>query len=76
MFRSTTLANNFFGILTASQPNPVCVQFVRWRRKPRWLPVAKSKLFRIPERPRIPEDEANELRRLNNNYNTLVRSVR
>lgn len=48
--------------------NPVCVQCVRWRRKPRWLPVAKSKLYRVPERKRGPEEEYTELLRLHNTY--------
>lgn len=52
------------------------VQSVRWRRKPRWLPVAKSKKFRVPERKKQPEDERLELLRLNNNYKTQMRSVR
>jgi small subunit ribosomal protein S26 len=49
---------------------------VRWKRKPRWLPVAKSKMFRIPERPKIPENERIELKRLNDRYNTHMRAVR
>lgn len=52
------------------------VQSVRWRRKPRWLPVAKSKKFRVPERKKQPEDERLELLRVNNNYKTQMRSVR
>lgn len=48
--------------------NPACVQCVRWRRKPRWIPTAKSKMFRVPERkPEDPEERA-ELMRLHNNY--------
>lgn len=44
------------------------VQAIRWRRKPRWYPVAKSKMFRVPERK--PQDlaEKAELQRLYNNY--------
>jgi hypothetical protein len=48
--------------------NPLVVTSVRWRRKPRWLPVAKSKMFRVPERKIIPEDEKLEFKRLFNNY--------
>lgn len=48
--------------------NSVCVTSVRWRRKPRWLPVAKSKMFRVPERKRQDQDEKVELMRLNNIY--------
>lgn len=46
----------------------VGLEFVRWRRKPRWLPVAKSKLFRIPEKKPQTEDEKLELLRLHNHY--------
>lgn len=52
------------------------VQSVRWRRKPRWIPIAKSKKFRVPERKKQPDDERLELLRLNNNYKTQMRSVR
>ena len=48
--------------------NPACVQCVRWRRKPRWLPVAKTRLFRVPERKQEDPDERAELFRLHNNY--------
>ncbi|XP_015523757.2 probable 28S ribosomal protein S26, mitochondrial [Neodiprion lecontei] len=80
MLRNTLLAgssaaNGSFGILSGL-PNTVCVQCVRWKRKPLWLGTAKSKLFRIPERPKIPKDETIELLRLHNNYRTLVRSIR
>lgn len=47
---------------------PACVQSVRWHRKPRWVPIAKSKMFRVPERkPEDPEERA-ELMRLHHNY--------
>jgi small subunit ribosomal protein S26 len=58
------------------QINRVCIQCVRWKRKPRWLPVAKSKLFRIPERPKIDKNEDIELRRLHNRYRTHMHAVR
>jgi hypothetical protein len=48
--------------------NPVCVQCVRFRRKPRFLPVAKSKIFRIPQHPQQDPEEKMELLRLHNNY--------
>ncbi|XP_026463513.1 probable 28S ribosomal protein S26, mitochondrial [Ctenocephalides felis] len=51
-------------------------QCVRWRRKPRWLPVAKSKMFKVPERPNVPLEEKLELQRLHNNYHTQVRAIR
>lgn len=44
------------------------LEFVRWRRKPRWLPTAKSKLFRVPERKQQSPEEKAELLRLHNNY--------
>lgn len=52
------------------------LEFVRWRRKPRWLPVAKSKMFRVPERKKQSEEERTELMRLHNQYKTQLRSVR
>lgn len=51
------------------------IQCVRWKRKPIWLPTAKSKLFKVPHRPVIPIEEYNELKRLHNNYKTLMKSV-
>lgn len=66
------LSKSAFDSLTANgfniSNNPACVQSVRWRRKPRWLPMAKSKLFKIPPRPVMPEEEKHEWLRLNNNY--------
>lgn len=50
-------------------------QAVRWR-KPRWVPVAPSKKFKIPPRKITPPEEVHELRRLNNNYNTQMRALR
>lgn len=43
------------------------IQSVRWR-KPRWLPMAQSKVFKVPERKKVPEAEAEELMRLDKNY--------
>lgn len=51
-------------------------QSVRFRRKPRWIPTAKSKLFKVPPRPNTPPEELEELKRLNNNYRTLMKSIR
>ncbi|XP_065163032.1 small ribosomal subunit protein mS26 [Atheta coriaria] len=51
------------------------LQSVRWR-KPRWVPIAKSKIFRIPERPVVPEIETEEMKRLNNHYRTQIKSIR
>lgn len=59
-----SLASNGYNICL----NPVGVQSVRWRRKPRWIPKAPSKLFRVPIRTILPEEEKHEWLRLNNNY--------
>ncbi|XP_071448960.1 small ribosomal subunit protein mS26 [Hetaerina americana] len=72
------------GVLTAyqsvyygdTQSIRAFLQFVRWNRKPIWAPIAKSKLFRIPERKRLPEDEDREIRRLFNIYRTQMKSIR
>lgn len=50
-------------------------QTVRWR-KPRWIPQAKSKIFKVPPKTVIPEDEKIELMRLTNNYKTQIKSIR
>jgi hypothetical protein len=63
-------------VLNDLKINPVYLQSVRWKRKPRWLPVAKSKQFRIPERPKFDESESAELRRLYDRYRTHLRAVR
>ncbi|OAD56544.1 putative 28S ribosomal protein S26, mitochondrial [Eufriesea mexicana] len=55
--------------------NGPCIQCVRWKRKPIWLPTAKSKMFRVPERKVIPTEEELELKRLHNNYRTLMKSL-
>lgn len=59
-----SLAKSVYNVSNSS----VCVQCVRWRRKPRWMPVAKSRVFKVPERTKVPEDERVELLRLHNNY--------
>lgn len=51
------------------------VQCVRWKRKPIWLPTAKSKLYRIPKAPVIPKEEAEELKRIHNYYRTHMTSL-
>lgn len=48
--------------------NVIGVQSVRWHRKPRWIPMARTKLFKIPELKKMPEEENAEWIRLNNNY--------
>ncbi|XP_014205448.1 probable 28S ribosomal protein S26, mitochondrial [Copidosoma floridanum] len=60
---------------TCSFINSVFTQSLRWKRKPIWLPTAKTKVFRVPKRPKIPEDEFKEIQRLYNNYRTYLRST-
>ncbi|KAI5645872.1 mitochondrial ribosome subunit s26 domain-containing protein [Phthorimaea operculella] len=55
---------------------PVLVQSAKAHRKPRWIPVAKSKIYRIPKRPEVSEEERLELLRINNNYKTQMRAIR
>ncbi|XP_058822903.1 small ribosomal subunit protein mS26 [Topomyia yanbarensis] len=73
------------GILTtryllqpAKTTSNVLLQYtaVRYRRKPRWLGTAKSKLFRVPERKQQPEEEVAELKRLHYNYHSQMKAVR
>ncbi|XP_053976849.1 probable 28S ribosomal protein S26, mitochondrial [Hylaeus volcanicus] len=52
------------------------IQCVRWKRKPMWLPIAKTKLFRIPVKPVIPTEEVEELKHVNYHYKTYMRSLR
>lgn len=63
-------------VLEGPVPSATFLQLVRWRRKPRWLPVAKSKLFRVPERKVEDPMERAELMRLHANYKTQLRAVR
>lgn len=48
--------------------NLIGAQSVRWRRKPRWIPTAPSKIFRVPERTVLSPLFDKEWLRLNNNY--------
>ncbi|XP_046818827.1 probable 28S ribosomal protein S26, mitochondrial [Vespa crabro] len=57
------------------EPNIIYTQCIRWKRKPIWLPTAKSKVFRVPPRPKILIEEYIELKRLNNNYRTVMKSL-
>lgn len=61
--------------LRITDSNTVSYECVRWHRKPRWVPIAKSKLFKIPDRKRLPPDEREEFRRLHNNYRAHMRSI-
>ncbi|CAG9568374.1 unnamed protein product [Danaus chrysippus] len=56
--------------------SPLISQIAEAHRKPRWEPVAKSKIYRIPKRPEISEEERLELLRINNNYKTQMRAIR
>uniref|UniRef100_A0A182MQC8 Small ribosomal subunit protein mS26 n=1 Tax=Anopheles culicifacies TaxID=139723 RepID=A0A182MQC8_9DIPT len=71
------LAAIFSGVFTKSKAVAL-LQYttVRFRRKPRWLGTAKSKLFRVPERKKQIEEEIEELKRLHNNYRTQMKAVR
>lgn len=55
---------------------PILMQHAEAHRKPRWLPVAKSKIYRIPKRPVVSLEERLELIRINNNYKTQMRAIR
>lgn len=63
-------ANEFVGITS------VYCQTIRWKRKPMWLGTAKSKIFRVPPRIRLPDEEAIEIKRLCNNYRTYRKSIK
>lgn len=56
--------------------NPFNLQSIRWRRKPRWLAVAPSKLYKVPVKPKLPPEEVLEIRTLTNHYNTEMKSLR
>ncbi|GBM23566.1 hypothetical protein AVEN_196642-1 [Araneus ventricosus] len=53
---------------------------LRWKkipiRKPRWLPMAPSKLFRIPEHPYVPPDEKQLIEDLLEEYYRKIESLR
>lgn len=51
-------------------------QLSRWYRKPRWVPIAKGKVFRIPARTTAPIEEYEELKRLYNQYRTQMKAIR
>lgn len=65
-----------FRIFQSIPENLQNYQTVRWRRKPLWMPTAKSKVFRVPERIVLPVEERDELIRLFNNYRTSIKSIR
>ncbi|XP_050424210.1 probable 28S ribosomal protein S26, mitochondrial [Adelges cooleyi] len=51
-------------------------QPVRYTRKPRWLPIAPSKIFRVPKRPQVSIEERNELFNLFTMYRTCMKSIK
>ncbi|CAH0557902.1 unnamed protein product [Brassicogethes aeneus] len=76
MFRLTNNLKNLTLSIEELSANYTNLQTVRWQRKPRWLPVAKSKVFRIPKKPETPQEDNLELQRLFNNYRTQIKSLR
>ncbi|XP_076630175.1 mitochondrial ribosomal protein S26 [Colletes latitarsis] len=56
--------------------NGPCIQCVRWKKKPIWLPTAKTKIFRVPVKPVIPKEEYEELKCLSNYYRTYMKSLK
>lgn len=62
-------------LITHKSPCIQCTRFYR-PRKPFWLPMGKTKMFRIPKKVTIPEEEAVELSRLYNVYRTNMKSLR
>ncbi|XP_037038724.1 probable 28S ribosomal protein S26, mitochondrial [Bradysia coprophila] len=75
MFKSVIKPINS-AVRSSISSNLASVQCVQYHRKPRWLPQAKSKIFRVPERRKQDEDEKAELQRLHNSYKTQVKAVR
>lgn len=75
MLRVTNL-KKLLGSLETFPTNYTNFQSLRWRRKPRWLPVAKSKMYRVPPRTVTPTEERLELMRLYNNYRTQMKAIR
>ncbi|XP_030765295.1 probable 28S ribosomal protein S26, mitochondrial [Sitophilus oryzae] len=72
VFRKLNLAGISLESINNSYVN---LQSIRWR-KPRCVPTAKSKRFRVPQTPILPEDEQIEIKRLFNNYRNHLKSVR
>ncbi|KAL7306058.1 hypothetical protein TKK_0001519 [Trichogramma kaykai] len=54
----------------------IYAQSIRWKRKPIWLPTAKTKVFRVTQRPKIPEEEFLKIKNLYNVYRTSMKSIR
>ncbi|XP_065221296.1 small ribosomal subunit protein mS26 [Planococcus citri] len=49
---------------------------VRWKTKPRWVPIGKTKVFRVPQPKPIPPDEAEEMKRLTKVFHTRMKSIK
>lgn len=49
---------------------------VRWATKPRWLPIAKTKVFRVAPRRVLPPEEEAEMKRLKRIYRTRMKSIK
>lgn len=58
----------YLNVLKNSHNKGSFLSIVRFNRKPRWMPTAPSKMFRIPERVKLPAEEAEEWKRININY--------
>lgn len=49
---------------------------VRWATKPRWVPTAKTKVFRVSPRLVLPPEEEAEIKRLRRIYSTKMKSIK
>lgn len=54
--------------------NSMAVQ-IRWRRKPRWLGTAKTKVFRVPERKKQDPEEYALLFEWHSRYRTKMKAI-
>ncbi|KAL3280799.1 hypothetical protein HHI36_004031 [Cryptolaemus montrouzieri] len=64
--------------ISANTPASTNINSIRWRRNPRkpiWKGTAKSKIFRVPPRTVIPQEEADEIKRLYNKYKTEMKTI-
>lgn len=48
---------------------------VRWATKPRWVPIAKTKMLRVLPIESTPPDELAQSKILFSNYRTIMKSV-
>jgi len=71
------IMNSGSSLLANCARQPACCTqliFVRWR-KPRWVPTAPSKIFKLPNRKRPPADEARERKVLKDRYGTQIKAL-